>query len=141
MVSEMTNSDFVLDVLTLLDKYDDYDIFWRVENGQVRFWTNCNDLFWWATADGEELTPENLPILRQCYEDCKAACVIGTVYAQSLFACRMRGMRPQGAAYPKSDPEMWALFDAAGPPRETDRGAFGNPKPHPAYTAPSSEAP
>lgn len=41
-----------------------------------------------------------------------------------LFAARVRGMRPQGAAYTFYPPETWPLFDACGPEREI---GFGNP--------------
>ena len=120
---------FIDRLLRLLAEYDYCD---QVSWGEdLRFCVNCNDLFFWATADGEWITPENIDVLEQCFRDCKAASpVVGTVYAGELFACRVRNMRPQGAAYPK-DELLWPLFDAAGPERETDRGAFGNPKPHP----------
>lgn len=47
-----------------------------------------------------------------------------TMQASSLFACRSRKMRPQGACYPDDHPELWPLFDACGPEREV---GMGNP--------------
>jgi hypothetical protein len=41
----------------------------------------------------------------------------------TLYACRRKHMRPQGASYP-SDKELWPLFDACGPEREI---SLGNP--------------
>ena len=47
----------------------------------------------------------------------------------SLFACRMRKMRPQGACYKNIRPEVVALFDACGPDREIDKvNPLGNTK-------------
>lgn len=43
-----------------------------------------------------------------------------------LFAARVRGMRPQGAAYKvRYDKSIWHLFNECGPERETGPG---NPK-------------
>lgn len=123
----------VLDV-TAFDSTD--DIWWRTDNeyAPVTFWVTVNDCFYWASADLEKITPENVGELEKAYADCRAAMGgvggIGEIYAPMLFAARMRKMRPQGAAYPQ-EKELWPLFDAAGPERETDSLPFGNPRPHP----------
>lgn len=44
-------------------------------------------------------------------------------HAGALYAARRRGLRPQGACYPK-DTRLWHLFDQCGPEREV---GFGNP--------------
>ena len=125
-------SDFIYRVLELYARYDMQDsLSWSAYGGKVSFFANCNDAFWWATADAEDITPENFAILESSFADCnKALPVIGAIHANELFCSRVRGMRPQGAAYPKES-ELWPLFDACGPERPTDSKAFGNPKPHP----------
>ena len=45
----------------------------------------------------------------------------------SLFCCRVRKMRPQGAYYKYIDKEVWHIFDEAGPEREVGKG--NTPKP------------
>lgn len=137
MPERMYDLAFVRRVLEIGEKYElQGDIYWRCGpmygggnfNNPASFFVNTNDLFWWACADLEEITPENVEELERACSDCKAAeRVVGTVYGPSLFACRVRGMRPQGAAYPKEE-SLWPLFDATGPIREND---IGNPKKHP----------
>lgn len=51
-----------------------------------------------------------------------------TIFADELFAARMRKMRPQGASYSLYPPSIWPLFDACGSVRET---GLGNPQPQP----------
>lgn len=43
---------------------------------------------------------------------------------EDLFCARVRGERPQGACYSRYPQELWPLFDAVGPERET---GLGNP--------------
>ena len=127
-------NEFVFRVLSITDEYDArHDITWCVdrERDEVEFFANCNDLFWWATADSEPITPENVDEFERAYRDANAVGKFGTIWGAELFCARVRKMRPQGAAYPKDCPEIWPLFDACGPERQTDREAFGNPKPQP----------
>ncbi len=118
----MADAEFILKVLDLFSRYDSQDsVSWRTDGefAPVTFFVNCSDLFWWATADAEDITPENFGVLEQAFIDCQAADkVVGTVYAPSLFAARVRKLRPQRAAYPKDEPFMWPLFDACGPERD-----------------------
>lgn len=117
-----------LTVLSAFVERDDYDsLHWRKREDGLHAGVNCNDAFYWATADVEEVTPENLPVYVQAYTDCDAAeC---PWHAGLLFCCRVRGMRPQGAMYRHLDEAVWPLFDAAGPERTTDAEPFGNPVP------------
>lgn len=130
------DTEFILKVLRIFNGFDGPScdaIWWRTdgEYAPVTFLVNCNDEFWWASADCERLTPENLPILERAIADCKAAVPrLGKIWASTLFVARVRGMRPQGAAYP-SERALWPLFDACGPEREVD---FGNPKSAPKQT-------
>lgn len=127
------NMAYVLEVLTLLDTEEDHEgVFWRVEGGVVRFLVNCNDQFYWGCADCEEITPDNLPVLRQCYADLAATGIpAAKAYALLLFCARVRGLRLQGCCYPKAEhglDGLWPLFDACGPKRDID---LANPYTHP----------
>lgn len=128
--------EFVRRVLEVFDKYDQHDdLWWRTGkeygggqyNQPAQFLAKCSDVFWWGTADCEDITPENIGELEQAMADAKAACKHGEIYGAMLFCARVRKLRPQGACYPK-EPELWPLFDACGPHRET---GMGNPHPHP----------
>src|SRR5262245_11925739 len=79
----------------------------------------CSDLFWWGTADGEEISPATLPILEQAVADLQAANPDGTyTEADLLYCCRVRHMRPQQPYYRHIAPHLHALFDACGPDRQ-----------------------
>lgn len=114
--------EFVLRVLRAT-AFDHTDILWWRTDGEyapVTLFVKCNDLFWWACADLEQVTPENVGELERAFADAKAAHPqFGEVYADSLFCCRVRGMRPQGCCYPP-ERELWPLFDACGPERAID---------------------
>lgn len=119
---------FIMRVLSVFDRMDSRDdLLWRTPAsagpGQnfepIKFAAMCSDVFWWGTADSEDITPENIGLLEQALAD-----VIPLVdfyerhRAVILFAARVRGMRPQGAMYKYIDQKLWHLFDAAGPVRE-----------------------
>ena len=104
---------FILRVLKLTAE-DDCGLRWA-DDGE--FFINCNDLFWWGTADAEDVTPDNISLLADSLADCERVLPeSGPIYAGELFACRVRRMRPQGCAYPRHK-ELWPLFDACGPER------------------------
>jgi hypothetical protein len=129
-VSDAERLTFVLRVLATVGTDNHEDIWWRTdgEYGPVTFWVKCSDLFWWGTADLEELTPENVGLLEQSYRDAKAAApgdCTAEGYGSLLFCCRVRGLRPQGCCYPENR-ALWPLIDACGPEREV---GFGNPYP------------
>lgn len=125
-LGERTMSGFVTDVLKLFANHDICSsLQWSIsDKGTVVFNTNANDLFAWGSADGEDVTPENLPLLEQAINECLARdAITGAIYGCDLFAARVRKMRPQGAAYP-DERSLWPLFDACGPERKT---GLGNP--------------
>jgi hypothetical protein len=122
---EPISLNFVLDVLRLfsLDETDCYgDLFWRCENPDtIEFFVNVNDIFWWATADLEPITPEDLPAMRQAVADVRKITECKHVSdAFVLWAARKRKMRPQRPAYHMWDKQLWALFDACGPERKPE---------------------
>lgn len=126
----MTAADrlaFVTRVLRVFARHDQRDdLFWSADD--TAFAVVCNDVFHWGTSDLEEITPANVGELERAYADAKAAHEIGEYYGGMLFAARVRGMRPQNAAYPADRPGLWPLLDACGPPRAVGPG---NPRPHP----------
>ncbi len=118
MDSEIEHYHFILEVLRLfsLDETDGYNyLFWRCEKpGEVEFFANVNDIFWWGTADLELITPEDLPAMRQAIADVRD---INIYEWSNLWAARKRKMRPQQPAYP-TDKKLRELFDACGPERK-----------------------
>jgi hypothetical protein len=110
--------NFVQPLMLLFSDYDQADqLCWKFsrEGTSLYFWVNCNDVFGYACADAEEIDPEDLPLLRECFTDAlKADKTYGPLYAPLLFACRKRRMRPMKGAYPKPE-SIKPLFDASGP--------------------------
>jgi hypothetical protein len=145
----MSDKDLLYEVAKL-SQFDACDaIWWRwdaqksSEGTRLMVLVNCNDLFYWGCADCEEVTEDNLPVLREAVADCER--VSGSEYGNQddaflLFCCRVRGMRPQGAYYKhlkvyvrgdddeaaRRTTDLRALFDACGPEREVDY--LNNPK-------------
>jgi len=77
----------------------------------IKLYVNCNDVFWWACADSEEIKPEEIKGLQECVELSKA-------YGTILWACRKRGMRPQSPWFEDLSKEELKLFKACGPKRD-----------------------
>jgi len=99
----MTEQD-AIKVLAFIAKHNLHDhIWWRCdgEYAPITIWVNCNDLFYWAQADAEDLNIGDLPILEQAIVDLSAIDdVLGACYSTDLYCCRKRQMRPQKPAYP-----------------------------------------
>lgn len=81
---------------------------------------NCNDFFYWACADAEDISEETLPLLHKAVDDCNGDVSIGAL----LYCARQRKERPQGPYYSLLPKDLWSLFNECGPEREVD---FGNP--------------
>lgn len=141
----MSDVEFIRGVLALGDGFNDTgdlweSIWWRTDDeyAPVTFFANCNDLFYWATADTEKLTPENLPLLGQALADVRVAFGVPVgewprgrdfkegwdewrnagSHAVSLFCARVRQMRPQRPYYKHIPDKLKPLFDACGPERD-----------------------
>lgn len=125
MIVVIMNDWYVVRVLSLFAQADCRDsLFWHV-NGDVEFFAQCSDFFWWGTADLEEIKRDDLDLLAECLRDLAE---IDTKYMMpELFAARKRGMRPQHAVLTgmQNHVELWELFAACGPEREND---LWNPK-------------
>ena len=98
-------------------------LWWRTtqEYAPMTLLVNCNDLFYWATADAEEIWPEDIPDLRQAVEDITQDGYYKN--ADLLWVCRKRKQRPQVAYYKYFDDYEKPLFDACG----TAEDQYGNP--------------
>lgn len=116
---EGLNVDFAPAVLRVFQDADLHgDLLWRVSGHKVGFSAICSDTFWWATADAEEITLDDLPLLRQCLEDLRP--FDEEHHLCALYAARRRGMRPM-RAWLKQEVEnspAKVLFLAAGPERD-----------------------
>ena len=110
--------EFLLRVFRAID-FDHCDAIWWRTDGEyapVTIFVNCNDLFYWATADAERLTPENIAEFEKALADMEK---IGERFrGPELFCARVRKMRPQPPCYRGWTPEVAALFDACGPARD-----------------------
>jgi hypothetical protein len=60
--------------------------------GTVEMGVNCNDLFWWACAEIEEISLEEIPALYDASYDENG---YSKPWGASIWACLHRGMRPQ----------------------------------------------
>lgn len=127
MISTET-AEFVLRVLTLMAKHDvagSSAVWWRTDGtyAPITFFVNCNDVFAWASADCETLTPDNIDLLESTLDEIasmeKVDAVSGpSIYdAFDLFCARIRKTRPQGRSYDGYHESVWPLFDACGPER------------------------
>lgn len=87
----------------------------------------CSDTFMWGCADAEAIElPGDLESLKQALDDCRAEDGSRVLFDWvTLWCCRKRGMRPMNAWMEKlvDHPDERALFEAAGPPRESEFNA------------------
>lgn len=105
-------------------------LFWRFDKEKFSIFALCNDLFYWACSDLEEITLENIEIFEQAARDLKANNILSSSNLSILFACRVRNMQPQGAYFKRTHPVLNSMLVSAGPEREVDGKPFGNtPKP------------
>lgn len=131
-MTESEELDLIRRVLTVFDKADAHsELYWRVGQDmpdEIKLFAACNDMFWWATADAEWINAENVAVLEQALVELqqledgpdlfgKAKRDLPLGYLSTLFAARVRKMRPQRPAYRDMSPEIAALFDACGPER------------------------
>lgn len=150
MINEDTaRLGWIEQMLTILWDGDDHEsLFWRPANGgtfvrqeglppagPISFSLNCSDTFGWACADAEDIElPGDLDSLQKALDDARAAerehrgedgrQIIFLDWV-TLWCCRKRGMRPMNAWMKRAGMHAaeQALFEAAGPPRESVMGA------------------
>lgn len=105
------------EVFAMFAEAEDFEggLFWRVDmapgrDREMKLFAQCSDFFYWATADLEEITRDDIPLLRQTLSDLKA--IGAEEELDHLFAARKRRMRPQRPCYKDFDPPVAALYDA-----------------------------
>ena len=87
------------------------ELWWRtdIDGEQIRLLVNCNDLFWWGTADCEQLTYENIGLLESTYEECTKD---EKSRAHLLWIARIRRLVPQEPYFKYFPESMHAKFRA-----------------------------
>jgi hypothetical protein len=108
----MEKTELFCEVAKLAGKYRfTEDLMWGED---LDISVNVSDLFFWACGD-EEITEENLPVLKQAIADVEAVCSRSVaMYAAPLFAARVRNMRPQGkyiSDYVHEYPDREKVYD------------------------------
>ena len=88
----------------------------------IKFMFDCSDTFDWGSADGEEITLERMPILRQAVQDVNE--IIGVDQTKAwivtiIYCGRIRRKRPIKQFYAEEWREFWPLFDSLGAAPET----------------------
>lgn len=111
----------LLKVLELFAFDNCNELFWRCDDEYAPLMISvlCNDVFAWGTADCEEITPADLPMLAQAFADAREATGDRWESGGNLYCARKRKERPQGAYYRYIPDPLKPLFDAAGPERST----------------------
>jgi hypothetical protein len=63
-------NDFYLRVMRCMEDNNE-SLWWRTdeEYAPITFFINCNDAFWWGSADAERITEANIGILEQAIKD------------------------------------------------------------------------
>jgi hypothetical protein len=115
------------------------DLVWHADETGLHFSAECSDVFFWAYADLESITPATIDLLEQTRQDLLDATGgdhRALVELADLYAARVRKMRPQGALMRHVLPSLWPLYEACGPERAVE---FGNPSPWPRRPADDQE--
>lgn len=74
------------------------------------FFVQCNDLFYWASADAERIAPEEYPDLLKALDE-------SPENGAELWCARHRKLRPQAPYYKYFSQAEQVLFNEAGPER------------------------
>ena|SRR6266542_3781983 len=84
---------------------------WRNDDGTVKIMANLNDTFYYACADCEPITADNLPLFEQSVRD--TVRLDEYEHYGLLFAVRVRKRLPLRPVYEAQSPELRALMDEA----------------------------
>ena len=100
------------------------DLFWNTDakDAPVKMFITCSDIFWWGTADCEQVTQENILVLESAIDECEQR--QDYLWGPALFVARVRRLRPQGAVLKEIPSGIRELFEACGPVRPVN---FDNP--------------
>lgn len=118
----MSSIEIALRVMRVFDGFGGPScdqVWWRTDGdySPVTMIVNCNDLFFWACADAESITEDNIGILEESLKELSGSEGEPTELVPELFCCRVRGMRPQPPYYRHIPDNVRHLFDACGPER------------------------
>lgn len=111
----MNDYEFLLELIEFLtNNLSSSSYFFDIdkENKTYECSINCNDLFFWASADRLEITKDNFSLLKETYKELDSK--YRRKFTGDLFACRVRKMKPQEACYKIYPKEIHHLFDACG---------------------------
>lgn len=87
-------------------------IVWHFDNTKISVAIECNDLFWYAESDIQEIkSKRDLAILEESFE-------LSPKLGFLLFCCRKRKMRPHPSFYENIPVDEWVLFNDCGKPRK-----------------------
>lgn len=79
--------------------------------GNLTTFVNCNDLFYWASADLEPIKSDSdLKLFEECLK-------LDDIYGATIYACRKRKMRPQNCILEKMPDNTKKHLELCGPPR------------------------
>lgn len=120
----MRHTNNAVTVSSYLDTLDE-GIKWTVENlliteqlriavqedGSAYLYILCNDVFFWACADLEEVPLAEIPDLIECYKQTPD-------YGDILWICKKRKLRPQNPFREVMSQFTRDLIDACGPERK-----------------------
>ena len=125
----MTESEYVSRVIREYVIACDEEVHWTRNGGDLRAFVNCNDFFYWATADGEEIEPEDIDdliALSKKYSKHDPANPQGTSYqGELLWCCKKRNLRPLYQVMDEWEakyPDLFAELCESTPPRERGAG-------------------
>lgn len=127
----MTDLEFLHRFFRATDAFDGPEpdnFFWRTdgEYAPVTIIAICNDLFWWACADCERVTPENIHLLEQSVADIKpfverwrndktnSTPMVMPSHAVLLFCARARKMRRKVPTTTRFHPALRSCSTRAG---------------------------
>jgi hypothetical protein len=132
-VTDDEHLQYILDILEITRDaeliWQDCPFLWHVTDRRATFSMVCSDTFAWGCADAETIEPGDIPLLRECLSDLRAASQHGEIWLGILFCARKRGMRPMNRWMKHMREKegmseaVYALFCAAGPERESVWGA------------------
>lgn len=117
ILSPLSWPDSLIVVLAENDCHDSLH-YWVPEKNKPKYGINCSDWFYWACADAQEITPEDLPDLIKAIEDSTKLHPF-EFYGPLLWTCRKRNMRPMKEVYRDMPEELHELFNKTGPKRES----------------------
>lgn len=121
MSKEHSDMKTIIRALKVFNGFDgpgNDELWWRTDDdyAPVTLIVNCNDLFFWGTADCETLGPSSIDELEKAITDAKEAGEIE--HGHLLWIARRRGMRPQKPYYKYFKEPLAKLFNECGPERD-----------------------